>query len=51
MPRSACRASFMSCGPPASVRKTGGSALDVVAVEQTPCTISLDPKRQVDLLS
>jgi hypothetical protein len=32
-------------GATASVRKTGGDALDVVAVEKTPCTISLDPKK------
>ncbi|MFC4314063.1 hypothetical protein ACFPN2_33630 [Steroidobacter flavus] len=32
-------------GATASVRKSGGSISDVVAVEKTPCTISLDPKK------
>jgi hypothetical protein len=32
-------------GATASVRKSGGNIMDVVAVEKTPCTISLDPKR------
>ncbi|WP_116812258.1 PEGA domain-containing protein [Steroidobacter cummioxidans] len=31
-------------GATASVRKSGGGIMDVVAVEKTPCTISLDPK-------
>lgn len=31
-------------GATASVRKSGGGVMDVVAVEKTPCTISLDPK-------
>nr|WP_298726651.1 PEGA domain-containing protein [uncultured Steroidobacter sp.] len=32
-------------GATASVRKSGGGIMDVVAVEKTPCTISLDPKK------
>jgi hypothetical protein len=32
-------------GATASVRKSGGTIMDVVAVEKTPCTISLDPKK------
>lgn len=32
-------------GATASVRKSGGNIMDVVAVERTPCTISLDPKK------
>ncbi|HEY4369072.1 MAG TPA: PEGA domain-containing protein [Steroidobacteraceae bacterium] len=32
-------------GATASVRKTGGSINDVVAVSKTPCTVSLDPKK------
>jgi hypothetical protein len=32
-------------GATASIRKTGGSITDVVAVERTPCTVSLDPKQ------
>jgi hypothetical protein len=32
-------------GATASVRKSGGNILDIVAVERTPCTISLDPKK------
>jgi hypothetical protein len=32
-------------GATASVRKSGGNIMDVVAVEKTPCTISLDPKK------
>ena len=32
-------------GATASVRKTGGDVMDVVAVEKTPCTVSLDPKK------
>lgn len=32
-------------GATASVRKSGGDIMDVVAVERTPCTISLDPKK------
>jgi hypothetical protein len=32
-------------GATASVRKSGGGIADVVAVEKTPCTISLDPKK------
>jgi hypothetical protein len=32
-------------GATASVRKSGGGVMDVVAVEKTPCTISLDPKK------
>ena len=32
-------------GATASVRKSGGDVMDVVAVEKTPCTISLDPKK------
>lgn len=32
-------------GATASVRKTGGNVNEVVAVEKTPCTVSLDPKR------
>jgi hypothetical protein len=31
-------------GATASVRKSGGGVMDVVAVDKTPCTISLDPK-------
>jgi hypothetical protein len=31
-------------GATASVRKTGGSLNDVVTVQTTPCTVSLDPK-------
>lgn len=31
-------------GATASVRKTGGGLNDVVAVQKTPCTVSLDPK-------
>lgn len=32
-------------GATASVRKSGGNIMDVVAVEKTPCKISLDPKK------
>jgi hypothetical protein len=32
-------------GATASVRKSGGEIMDVVAVQKTPCTISLDPKK------
>jgi hypothetical protein len=32
-------------GATASIRKSGGSIADVVAVERTPCTVSLDPKQ------
>ena len=32
-------------GATASVRKSGGDIMDVVAVAKTPCTISLDPKK------
>lgn len=32
-------------GATASVRKTGGDIMDVVAVAKTPCTVSLDPKK------
>lgn len=32
-------------GATASVRKSGGNIMDIVAVEKTPCTISLDPKK------
>ena len=32
-------------GATASVRKSGGGVMDVVAVDKTPCTISLDPKK------
>jgi hypothetical protein len=32
-------------GATASVRKSGGTVTDVVAVEKTPCVISLDPKK------
>jgi hypothetical protein len=32
-------------GATASVRKSGGGIMDVVAVAKTPCTISLDPKK------
>jgi hypothetical protein len=32
-------------GATASVRKSGGDIMDVVAVQKTPCTISLDPKK------
>ena len=32
-------------GATASVRKSGGNIMDVVAVEKTPCTLSLDPKK------
>jgi hypothetical protein len=31
-------------GATASIRKTGGGVMDVVAVDRTPCTVSLDPK-------
>jgi hypothetical protein len=31
-------------GATASIRKSGGGVMDVVAVERTPCTVSLDPK-------
>ena len=31
-------------GATASIRKTGGGVMDVVSVEKTPCTVSLDPK-------
>lgn len=31
-------------GATASIRKTGGGVMDVVTVEKTPCTVSLDPK-------
>jgi hypothetical protein len=31
-------------GATASIRKSGGGIADVVAVERTPCTVSLDPK-------
>lgn len=31
-------------GATASIRKSGGGVMDVVAVEKTPCTVSLDPK-------
>jgi hypothetical protein len=42
------RAITINSDPPgatASVRKTGGDITDVVAVEKTPCTVSLDPKK------
>lgn len=32
-------------GATASVRRSGGDIMDVVAVDKTPCTISLDPKK------
>lgn len=32
-------------GATASIRKTGGGIADVVAVDKTPCTVSLDPKK------
>lgn len=32
-------------GATVSVRKSGGSVMDVVAVDKTPCTVSLDPKK------
>lgn len=32
-------------GATASVRKSRGNIMDIVAVEKTPCTISLDPKK------
>lgn len=32
-------------GATASVRKSGGDITEVVAVEKTPCTVSLDPKK------
>jgi hypothetical protein len=32
-------------GATASVRKSGGDITDIVAVEKTPCTVSLDPKK------
>ncbi|GFE82957.1 hypothetical protein GCM10011487_49570 [Steroidobacter agaridevorans] len=32
-------------GATASVRKSGGDIADIVAVEKTPCTVSLDPKK------
>jgi len=32
-------------GATASVRKAGGDIMDVVAVDKTPCTVSLDPKK------
>lgn len=31
-------------GATASIRKSGGGVMDVVTVERTPCTVSLDPK-------
>jgi hypothetical protein len=32
-------------GATASIRKTGGGVDDVVTVQKTPCTVSLDPKK------
>jgi hypothetical protein len=32
-------------GATASVRKSGGSIDDIVTVQKTPCTVSLDPKK------
>lgn len=32
-------------GATASIRKSGGGLNDVVVVQQTPCTVSLDPKK------
>lgn len=32
-------------GATASIRKSGGNIGDVVAVERTPCTVSLEPKK------
>jgi hypothetical protein len=43
------RSIAISTDPPgatASIRKTGGTAInDVVVVEKTPCTVSLDPRQ------
>jgi hypothetical protein len=42
------RSIAISTDPPgatASIRKTGGTINDVVVVQKTPCTVSLDPKQ------
>jgi PEGA domain len=42
------RAISINTDPPgatASIRKAGGSLEDVVIVQKTPCTVSLDPKK------